>query len=800
MKQWIIPLLVLTFIGCAAMQHRSAGDKFLKKQQYKQAIKEYKQALEIDPKYATDEKFNLNYKKAKYYFHLMKADTAKVRRDYQEAIENYIKAIEVNANEPEPKKALKLTRYDASNSNYKKGMDFVKDNDLYRAINSFEKSIHFNPDNLKAKDALGNAIALKKEREEKAEKHYKAALIFFSERNWDDASKTIDLCLYLNPNHIAASSKQKEIKRIVGKVDRLFSEAENLFESKLWPEAIKAYETVILESPFYEKAKGRIQDSRTNIKRSNELLEKGRAAARKNQWENAIVALRKSVDISPTNNAAVQFLNDSPLEAAKYFCEMGDKFYAKKHKKDAENHYEKALIYVSTFKPALSGISNIFYDSGVKYLGKKMYGNAFLEFKKAQYLNPKHDYSVKNLQTVYEELIRQINYRFAILPFKNSTREPGISDLISEEVIHEVMQNRPKHTEIVDRVHLSTILEEQKLSSAGIIEDATKISFGKIRGVDALIVANVVEYNFKTNEYAESKSKRYKSGTRRVPNPAYETALREYEDAQDDYDDAKEEERRLKRSGNSLAASLNSLAAAGSRIVLSVTERELRETPRYLNESVHSYWSFNVYNVQKQGVVRTGVRVIDTTTGKVLFSDTITKDISVRDRYIDRPNRDAGVYEDRLELPSDFDIKKDLIKESTNDISKKLVDFLSNFGLKYYFMAEQAVKREDTDTAIENYIRFLISDPKSAMQQEGTAIEFIRKNRGCIFKDGQIEKIVFSKQHAQSVYQKDKDTNETTKSGVNNIQEKISNSGPRRNNNHPLEKRKPINSDFSGFS
>ena len=98
--------------------------------------------------------------------------------------------------------------------------------------------------------------------------------------------------------------------------------------------------------------------------------------------------------------------------------------------------------------------------------------------------------------------ILQKSYKIALLPFKNKYIRPRSSvgefdvpvnagEIVAQYVEKELL--RTEKFKIIDREHLSKILEEQKVSLSGITENVADV--GKLLNADGIIVGEVIELN-----------------------------------------------------------------------------------------------------------------------------------------------------------------------------------------------------------------------------------------------------------------------------------------------------------------
>jgi tetratricopeptide (TPR) repeat protein len=278
------------------MAYANRGTLFADKGQFDEAIENYRKAIQINPNSAVP------------LYSLGLALAAKGQFD--EAIENYRKAIQINPDYRDALNNLGIAlaakgRFDEAIENYRKAIQ-IKPNDcevlnnlgeallhqgqLDEAIKNFRKAIQIKPNDYETQYNLGNALAAKGRFDEAIESYRKAIQI------------NPNYCEALNNLGIALANKGRfdeaiEAFRKAIQIKPNFSEALNnlggtLLHQGQFDEAIKVFRMAIQNKPNFSEA----------------LDNLGVALAAKGQFDEAIESYSKAIQINPNFSEALNNL------------------------------------------------------------------------------------------------------------------------------------------------------------------------------------------------------------------------------------------------------------------------------------------------------------------------------------------------------------------------------------------------------------------------------------------------------------------------------------------------------------
>jgi len=136
------------------------------------------------------------------------------------------------------------------------------------------------------------------------------------------------------------------------------------------------------------------------------------------------------------------------------------------------------------------------------------YKKAAIEFKISQEFSPNY----KDSASLYEECSKSALIQIAILPFENKTgknKYNGLGETLTNEIIAELLENGDvtEFIDIVSRDQLNLIIDEQKFSHSGLVDDESVIELGNIQGVHRLVVGDVTQVVATQPKHSNDKRK-----------------------------------------------------------------------------------------------------------------------------------------------------------------------------------------------------------------------------------------------------------------------------------------------------
>ena len=297
-------------------------------------------------------------------------------------------------------------------------------------------------------------------------------------------------------------------------------------------------------------------------------------------------------------------------------------------------------------------------DGFVKLLDKK-YDKAFKagEFGVAWgILNVMTEFSpatpaiVQKLRMTRDEIQRRAVRGLTAYPFEDPKASPTkVGDAVSSKVVQHIFRTIPGDVRIVEREQLERILEECK--RRGTCNDLDTADF--------IVQGTILDAKVETTEKTGSETRRVVTGNETVTNPDHVSWAQ-------------------------------------------LPEKERKKTPepaRTISRDVTEDVTIKITSARKVGIISVSYRVVEASSGRVLFTDSIQTKQEFQDEG--REGVQLGNFKqetDFVELPPDIEILSGaagLADNISEEIGIKLVDFLQDPEEQYSMDATRFVTEGD---------------------------------------------------------------------------------------------------------
>lgn len=145
------------------------------------------------------------------------------------------------------------------------------------------------------------------------------------------------------------------------------------------------------------------------------------------------------------------------------------------------------------------------YIEAVTLFDQGRFRKAYYEFEKIYKVNP----SYKDIDILSDECLDKGKYPVAIAPFENSSGQKGIEKKIQAFVITELSSLNDPFLRIVERDNMEMVMEEQRLSLSGIVDESTAAEVGNILGAKAILTGTVLTYSANKGKLQSSNKKAF---------------------------------------------------------------------------------------------------------------------------------------------------------------------------------------------------------------------------------------------------------------------------------------------------
>jgi hypothetical protein len=150
-----------------------------------------------------------------------------------------------------------------------------------------------------------------------------------------------------------------------------------------------------------------------------------------------------------------------------------------------------------------TAVNEPLYIAAVQHFDGGRYRLAYYEFDEIYRIDPNY----KDVAVLRDECLDLGKFPVAIGEFKNSSKQKGVNDRLTAFVITELSAINDPFLKIVERDNLELILEEQRMSLSGIVDEGTAVEVGNLLGAKAIITGTVISYTERKGRLKVSEKK-----------------------------------------------------------------------------------------------------------------------------------------------------------------------------------------------------------------------------------------------------------------------------------------------------
>ncbi len=350
-------------------------------------------------------------------------------------------------------------------------------------------------------------------------------------------------------------------------------------------------------------------------------------------------------------------LAESAAPMVEAFGMLGQESLNQRNLSDAYQRYRDATL-ISTLlldreNPNLPGVSTFLQQVDQSYQKASAAGEFGLAWG---YLNVMTEFGPttpnirQRLRMTRDEISRRAVRGLTAYPFENPrTSNTKVGDAVSSKVVQHIFREIPSDVRIVEREQLERILEECKRSA----------TCGELDTADFIVQGSILDAKVETTEKSGSETRRVVTGQESITNPEYTNWAQ-------------------------------------------LSDRQRKKTPepqQMITRDVTEDVRIEVNSVRKVGIISVSYRVIEASSGRVLFTDSTQSKQEFQDEG--REGVQLGDFKqetDFVELPPDIEIlsgNDGLADKISEEIGVKLVKFLENPEETYKTEAKRFVNEGD---------------------------------------------------------------------------------------------------------
>lgn len=160
---------------------------------------------------------------------------------------------------------------------------------------------------------------------------------------------------------------------------------------------------------------------------------------------------------------------------------------------------EKVFARIAALEPNYKDASSLqdvaylepLYRSGTTELAAGNYRKAYAQLTKVTEKNS----SYKDASALRQECITKGQFVVAVVPFTSSEKGTSIASKVQAHAMTALTESKDPFLKVVDRENMDRILEEQRLSLSGVVDEQTAVRVGNLIGAHAVLMGTVVSYS-----------------------------------------------------------------------------------------------------------------------------------------------------------------------------------------------------------------------------------------------------------------------------------------------------------------
>lgn len=182
----------------------------------------------------------------------------------------------------------------------------------------------------------------------------------------------------------------------------------------------------------------------------------------------------------------------------------GQALMAKEDYRAAEAVFAKIARLEPNYKDASSLQSIAYleplYRQGRSDLEAKAFRKAYASLDKVV----ARDAAYKDAAALRQDALTKGQFTVAVLPFTTATKRQDIAARLQGQAITALTEARDPFLKVVDRENLERIMQEQRLSLSGVVDEQTATRVGNLIGAQALLIGDVTDYREEPGQLRQS--------------------------------------------------------------------------------------------------------------------------------------------------------------------------------------------------------------------------------------------------------------------------------------------------------
>ena len=613
---------------------------------------------------------------------------------WDDAIVFYEKAVNENPSSKQYQKKLAVAKQEAAIIHYKKAakrLDSINDPSilaLEQIIKEAKLAYNLDDQNKTISEFYSKITAQRNERLSEIKTLYQQSDTDMTNEDWLGAVRKLRRVNELFPGYEDTGDRLIKAEQQGTKV--FYKQGLGFGKDEDWKMATQAFMAAMEIDPdfldvqsLYEKAK-----SKDDI---NYYIVQGNMALRGNNLEKSLFFYEKALEYQSDNEKLTTQIETLKDKLGKIYFDQAVKYTHQGKLCEAARKIDLARTYSPSIQEGvlygelLNNLSQKMVERADRYAKTEMWGNALVWLQKVEALNPDYRELFYKVLEAKDAITKRIKKSIAVFDFGSPSNNKDAGKIVANKLVAFLHTNASGDVKIIERENLQSILREMQLGQTGLV-DVKTAQAAKMRGIDTFILGDVLQYSVKSRTHKSSKQVKVLVDTEMVPNPDFTLWLLQHpRPSQEDWKNAPLKEREKKN---------------------------------------YQLISYDSGKTKISSLIEISYKLVDTTTGENLSTDTVSGKIIKEDSYQDEVPM-ASIPYDSLELPSELEVIDELSNKKVSEVGQSVLKHFQSLEVEYFNEGQVQMKRRRYDQAVERFMdaRFdeklkRISTPISKQSEE----------------------------------------------------------------------------------
>ncbi|MBN2255489.1 MAG: hypothetical protein JW736_07265 [Deltaproteobacteria bacterium] len=592
---------------------------------------------------------------------------------WDDAIVFYEKAVRENPSAAKYQEKLALAKREAAKIHYAsaaKRFDSAKDMSipaLDQIIKEAKRAHDLDGKNKTIADFYNKITTYRSQRIAELKELYEQSTTDMDNEDWLGAVKKLRLVNELFPGYEEAGDRLARAEQ--QGTQAFYKQGIEFGKNEEWKLATQSFKAAIEINPdfldvqsMYDKAKAKDD--------VNYYIAQGNQALRGNDLEKALFFYEKAMEYQPDNEKLGEQVATIKDRLGKTYFDLAVKFtqqgrlYQATEKITLAKDYSPSIQDGILYGELLNNLSRKLLERADDYAKAEMWGNALVWLEKAEALNPDYPELFYRVLAAKDAITKRIKKSIAVFDFGSPSNNKDAGKIVANKLITYLHTNASGDVKIIERENLQSILREMQLGQTGLV-DVKTAQAAKMRGIDTFILGDVLQYSVKSRTHQSSKQVKVLVDTEMVPNPDFTLWLLQHPKAsQEEWKHAPPKEREKKN---------------------------------------YQLISYNSGETKINSLIEISYKLVNTTTGENLATDTVSGRLLKEDSYQDEVPM-AKIPYDPVELPSELEVLDELSNEKVSQVGQDVLKHFQSLEVEYFNEGQVQMKRRRFDQAIERFM------------------------------------------------------------------------------------------------